>query len=163
VAELRVGFGIDMHPFADLSDPVQAARPLMLGGVHFPGERGLVGNSDADALAHAIGDALLGAAGLGDLGRYFPGDDVRFSGADSIELLKACLEHTTAAGWRVTNADCTIVAEGPRIGPRREEMERRLAETIGAPVNVKATTPEGLGALGRLEGISCLAVVLLER
>jgi 2-C-methyl-D-erythritol 2,4-cyclodiphosphate synthase len=163
MSESRIGFGLDIHPFVEVGDERFAGRQLVLGGVIFEGEPALVGHSDADALAHAIGDALLGAAGLGDLGEHFPPDDERYAGADSLELLRECVNAVRAEDWRVANVDCTILAERPRVRPHRGEMTERLGAVVGAPVNVKATTPEGLGALGRAEGVSCLAVVLLER
>jgi len=157
--EQRIGLGVDLHRFAtDVSD-----RQLVLGGVAFSGERPLVGHSDADAVAHAIGDAILGAGGLGDLGTHFPDTDPKWQGADSLELLAACIELVTRDGWSLVNADCTIITETPKIAPVREEMMDRLSRAAGGPVHVKATRPEGLGALGRAEGVSCLAVVLLGR
>ncbi|HET7487660.1 MAG TPA: 2-C-methyl-D-erythritol 4-phosphate cytidylyltransferase [Acidimicrobiales bacterium] len=153
---VRVGQGHDVHPFA-------ADRRLVLGGVVFEGERGLQGHSDADVVAHAVADALLGAAGLGDLGRHFPDSDPAWAGADSIRLLAEVVRRVADAGWRPANADCTVVLERPRLADRRAEMEARLAGVLGAPVNVKATRPEGLGALGRSEGIACTAAVLLTR
>ena len=152
---LRVGQGFDIHPFSD--DP---ARALVLGGVHIPG-RGLSGHSDADVLCHAITDALLGAAGLGDIGSMFPDDDPAWEGADSVALLKAAFGRVSAA-WRVMNIDSTVIAETPRLAGHKEEMERRLGAVLGAPVCVKAKRGEGLGALGRREGIACLAVTLLQ-
>ncbi len=154
---LRIGQGFDVHPFAE--DP---ARPLVLGGTVIAGGRGLVGHSDADALAHALADAVLGAAGLGDLGRHFPDDDPRWRGADSIALLVEVVRLAAAAGWRPLNADCTVVAEAPRLAPHQPAMAERLGAALGAPVSVKATRTEGLGALGRGEGIAALAVVLVE-
>lgn len=156
--EFRVGQGIDVHPFSD--DP---GRPLILGGVVIRGDgvRGLAGHSDADAVAHAIADAVLGAAGLGDLGRHAPDTDPQWAGADSIGLLRRVVGLAAAAGWVPVNADCTVVAEHPRLAPHVAGMSDRLAGALGAPVNVKATRAEGLGALGRAEGIACTAVVLL--
>jgi 2-C-methyl-D-erythritol 2,4-cyclodiphosphate synthase len=155
---LRVGQGIDVHPFS--GDP---ARPLVLGGVVIdgPDARGLAGHSDADAVAHAIADAVLGAAGLGDLGRHMPDTDARWAGADSLDLLQRVVALAADAGWVPVNADCTVVAERPRLAPHVPEMAARLGAALGAPVNVKATRAEGLGALGRAEGIACTAVVLL--
>lgn len=155
---IRVGQGFDVHPFSD--DP---ARALVLGGVRFPGERGLAGHSDADAVAHAVTDALLGAAGLGDIGQHFPDTDPAWAGADSIELLRRAVADVRAAGWEPQNVDCTVVLERPKLAPHRKEMEVRLADTVGAPVTVKGKRPEGLGALGRREGVACLAVALLAR
>ena len=152
----RVGMGFDVHPFADDPD-----RPLVLGGVSFAG-RGLAGHSDADVIAHACADALLGAAGLGDIGSHFPDTDDRFAGADSIELLRAVGDEVREAGWRVANIDCSVVCDSPKIGPHREEIQTRLSDAAGGAVTVKGKRPEGLGALGRGEGIACWAVALLE-
>jgi 2-C-methyl-D-erythritol 2,4-cyclodiphosphate synthase len=134
---------------------------LVLGGVELEGEQGLAGHSDADVVAHACADALLGAAALGDLGRHFPDTDARWAGADSITLLAEVAGMVRAAGWTVANVDCTVVAEAPRLAPHREDMERHLTGAAGAPVTVKATTAEGLGAIGRGEGIAAQAVALL--
>jgi 2-C-methyl-D-erythritol 2,4-cyclodiphosphate synthase len=155
---LRVGQGVDVHPFSD--DP---GRPLVLGGVTVTGEgvRGLAGHSDADAVAHALADAVLGAAGLGDLGRHAPDTDPALAGADSLGILARTVGLARAAGWVPVNADCTVVAEAPRLAPHVGAMAERLGRVLGAPVNVKATRAEGLGALGRAEGIGCTAVVLL--
>jgi 2-C-methyl-D-erythritol 2,4-cyclodiphosphate synthase len=155
---VRVGQGFDVHPFSD--DP---ARPLVLGGVHFDGERGLAGHSDADAIAHAVTDALLGAAGLGDIGQHFPDTDPALAGADSLVLLRRAVADVRAAGWEPGNVDCTVVLEAPKLAPRRDEVERRLSEAVGAPVTVKGKRAEGLGALGRGEGIACFAVALVTR
>ena len=164
MSELRVGLGVDIHPFAPAGARDEADRaPLVLGGVAFPGVTPLVGHSDADAVAHAVADAVLGAAGLGDLGTHFPDTDEKWQGSDSLEILAACLVLAAAEGWRLVNADCTIVAEAPRIAPVRAEMITRLSAAAGGPVHVKATRPERLGSLGRTEGLACLAVVLLER
>ena len=152
----RVGMGFDVHPVAD--DP---SRPMVLGGVTFPGP-GLAGHSDADVIAHACADALLGAAGLGDIGSHFPDTDERFAGADSIELLRLVGDEIRAAGWVVANVDCSVVCDTPRIGPHRDDMQRRLSDAAGGPVTVKGKRPEGLGALGRGEGVACWAVALLE-
>jgi len=152
----RVGQGIDVHGFSD--DP---GRPLVLGGVTVPGAPGLAGHSDADALSHALADALLGAAGLGDIGRHFPDDDPAWAGADSTALLASVVTRVAEAGWRAVNADCTVVAERPRLAGHAPAMAQRLSDVVGAPVSVKATGPEGLGALGRGEGIAAVAVVLM--
>ncbi len=154
---LRLGQGIDVHPFSD--DPT---RPLVLGGIQIAASGGLAGHSDADAVAHALADAVLGAAGLGDMGDRFPDDDPRWAGADSIELLREVVAAAAAAGWRPVNGDCTVVLEAPKLAPHRAAMSTRLSDAMGAPVNVKATRPEALGALGRGEGVLCVAVVLLE-
>jgi len=155
---LRVGQGFDIHRFSD--DP---HRTLVLGGVVFEGEPGLDGHSDADAVAHAVADALLGAAGLGDIGSWFPDDDPATSGADSMALLEAVVEGVRVEGWTVANVDCTIVCEAPRIGARRGELQERLSAVVGAPVTVKGKRAEAVGALGRREGIACLAVSLLVK
>lgn len=154
----RTGSGIDVHPFSE--DP---SRRLILGGVVFDGVPGLAGHSDADVVCHALADALLGAAGLGDLGEHFPDDDPAYSGADSVEILRSVVDRVEGAGWRCVNADLTVVAEKPRIGPARDAMRVRLEEVVDAPVNVKATRPEGLGAIGRGEGIMCWATALVCR
>ena len=153
---VRVGQGFDVHPFSD--DP---SRPLVLGGVRFDGQPGLAGHSDADAVAHAVTDALLGAAGLGDIGQHFPDSDPAYAGADSLDLLRRAVADVRAAGWSPGNVDCTVVLEAPKLAPRRAEMEQRLSEAVGAPVTVKGKRAEGLGALGRQEGIACFAVALV--
>lgn len=153
----RVGMGFDVHPIGDDPD-----RPMVLGGVTFAGP-GLVGHSDADVIAHACADALLGAAGLGDIGSHFPDTDPALAGADSIVLLASIGDELRSAGWRVANVDCSVVCDEPKIGPSRDEMQRRLSEAAGGPVTVKGKRPEGLGALGRNEGIACWAVAMVER
>jgi 2-C-methyl-D-erythritol 2,4-cyclodiphosphate synthase len=163
LSESRIGIGVDVHPFDSGSPTSAPQRGLVLGGVHFPGARPLRGHSDADALAHAVSDAILGAAGLGDLGAHFPDTDERWRGADSLTLLGRCASLAAADGWRLVNADCTVVAEEPKLAPARAEMIGLLSVAAGGPVHVKATRPEGLGSLGRLEGIGCVAVALLER
>ena len=155
---VRVGQGFDIHAFTD--DP---ARPLVLGGVTFTGERGLAGHSDADVIAHACADALLGAAGLGDLGRFFPDSDPRWRGADSLDLLAEVARRVREAGYRPGNVDAAVVCERPKLAPRRDEMERRLSAAAGVPVTVKGNRAEGLGALGRVEGIACWAVAVVTR
>ena len=159
----RVGLGFDVHPFSD--DP---SRRLVLGGVDLtddgtdgPG-RGLAGHSDADVVAHAVADALLGAAGLGDLGAAFPDTDPAWAGADSIDLLARVARDVRAAGWSPVNVDCAVVLEAPKLAPHRVAMQERLSVAAGAPVTVKAKRAEGLGALGRREGIACWAVALVE-
>lgn len=154
---LRVGQGFDVHPFS-----ADTTRPLVIGGTLIEGEPGLAGHSDADVLAHALSDALLGAAGLGDLGTHFPDTDARYSGADSISLLATVVGRVREAGLRAVNADCTVVAERPKLSLFVPAMTERLTAVLGAPVSVKATRAEGLGALGRAEGIACVAVVLLD-
>jgi 2-C-methyl-D-erythritol 2,4-cyclodiphosphate synthase len=155
---VRVGLGFDVHPFSD--DP---ARPLVLGGVTFVGECGLTGHSDADVVAHAVIDALLGAAGLGDIGELFPDTDPAFRNADSMALLAEAIGRVNGEGWSVGNVDCAVVLEAPKLAPQRRAMEVRLSTVVGGPVSVKAKRAEGLGALGRREGIACWAVALLER
>jgi len=154
---VRVGQGFDIHAFSD--DP---ARVLVLGGVAFPGEPGLVGHSDADVIAHACADALLGAAGLGDLGRHYPDTDPQWAGADSIALLGEVAGRVRSEGWEPGNVDCAVVCERPKLAPRRDEMEQRLSGAVGAPVTVKGNRAEGLGALGRAEGIACWAVAVVS-
>ena len=154
---MRIGQGIDVHRFSE--DP---RRPLVLGGVVIEGARGLAGHSDADAVCHALADAVLGAVGLGDLGRHFPDTDPAWEGADSVALLTEVVRLAGGEGYRCANADCTVVADSPRLAPHTAAMVERLCAVLGAPVSVKATRAEGLGALGRAEGIACLAVVLLE-
>jgi 2-C-methyl-D-erythritol 2,4-cyclodiphosphate synthase len=154
---LRVGIGVDAHAFAD-------GVPLVLGGVRFDQPRGLAGHSDGDVLAHALVDAILGAAGLGDIGSLFPSDDGRFQGADSVDLLREAYREVEEAGWRLVNADCVLIGEEPRIAARREEMRSRLSEAVGGfEVNVRATTTDRLGFTGRGEGLAAQAVALLER
>jgi 2-C-methyl-D-erythritol 2,4-cyclodiphosphate synthase len=155
---VRVGQGIDVHRFSD--DP---QRPLVLGGVVIDGARGLAGHSDADAVCHALADAILGAVGLGDLGRHFPDNDPKWEGANSVALLTEVVRLSRAEGFKVVNADCTIIAETPRLSPHTDAMVERLSEVVDAPVSIKATRAEGLGALGRAEGIACLAIVLMEQ
>ena len=157
VSGIRVGQGFDVHPFSD--DP---ARRLVLGGVLFEGAAGLAGHSDADVIAHAVTDALLGAAGLGDIGQHFPDTDPAFAGADSMELLRRAVADVRAAGWVPSNVDCTVVLEAPKLAPHRAEMQAGLSATVGAPVTVKGKRAEGLGALGRREGIACFAVALVQ-
>lgn len=154
----RVGQGFDIHRFSDDPD-----RPLVLGGVVFEGARGLHGHSDADAVAHAVTDALLGAAGLGDIGEHFPDTDPRWKGADSIELLRHAASLVRDAGWIVGNVDCSVVCEAPKLAPHRAEMQRRLSDAAGGPVTVKGRRAEGLGALGRREGIACWANAVLQQ
>ena len=155
---VRVGQGFDVHPFSDDPD-----RPMVLGGTHFPGERALAGHSDADVVAHAVTDALLGAAGLGDIGQHFPDTDPSLAGADSLELLRRAVADVRAAGWEPGNVDCSVVLDAPKLAPRRDEIQAALSEAVGAPVTVKGKRPEGLGALGRGEGIACFAVAIISR
>lgn len=154
----RVGFGFDLHPLV-------AERPLVLGGVTVPSELGLDGHSDADVLSHAIGEALLGALALGDLGRHFPDTDARYRGISSLALLARVMELIAARGGRLVNVDATILAQAPRLQALLPEMAKRLADTLGVAVemvSVKAKSPEGLGLLGRREGMAAMAVVSVE-
>ncbi len=158
----RTGLGYDLHPFAPAGDP----RPLVLGGVRIPGERGLAGHSDADVMVHALCDALLGSIALGDLGSHFPDTSPEWKGASSLGLLVRVVEMVERAGWRTVNVDLTLIAERPRIAPHVDRMREELARALGASpgeVSVKATRPEGLGALGAGEGIACMAVALVAR
>jgi 2-C-methyl-D-erythritol 2,4-cyclodiphosphate synthase len=148
----RVGIGYDSHRLV-------AGRPLIIGGVEIEFERGLSGHSDADVLAHAVTDAVLGAAGAGDIGTHFPPSDERWKDADSIELLRTIV---ASLDGRVVNVDATVICERPAIGPHRAAIEERLGSAVGAPVSVKATTNEGLGAIGREEGIAAIAVASYE-
>jgi 2-C-methyl-D-erythritol 2,4-cyclodiphosphate synthase len=156
--DIRVGQGFDIHRFAD--EPIEG-RVLILGGVSFPGERVLVGHSDADVIAHAAADALLGAAGLGDIGQHYPDTDPAWKGADSLRILRDVALKVRDAGWRIGNVDCSVVCEQPKIAPVRDEMTRLLSEAAGAPVSVKGRRAEGLGALGRGEGIACFASAVI--
>jgi len=154
---IRIGHGFDIHPFSD--DP---ARVLVLGGVTFPGETALHGHSDADVIAHACTDAILSPAGLGDIGQLFPDTDAAFAGADSMLLLAEALNQLHAMGGSVVNIDITVVAERPKLAPRKAEIEQRLTAALAAPVTLKGKRAEGLGALGRAEGIACWAVALVD-
>jgi 2-C-methyl-D-erythritol 2,4-cyclodiphosphate synthase len=151
---VRVGFGIDTHRFED-------GRPLILGGVEIPHERGLAGHSDADVLAHAITDAILGAADMGDIGQHFPDTDPRYAGADSVVMLREVVALVRAEGWEVAHVDATVMMERPKLAPHREAIAARLREAVGASVSVKATTGEGMGFVGREEGVAALAVATL--
>lgn len=148
----RTGIGYDSHRFA-------AGRRLVLGGVEIEHEAGLEGHSDADVVTHAVIDALLGAAGLGDLGTHFPPEDEIWRDADSLDLLRTVLGLLTGP---VVNVDVSVICEAPRLGPHRAQMQRNLSEVLGAPVSVKATSNEGMGWIGRGEGIACLAVASLD-
>lgn len=159
--EVRTGFGYDVHAFS--TDP---GRALWLGCARFEGECGLEGHSDADAVAHAVVDAVLGAGGLGDIGQHFPNTDARWRDAASSHFLRAAAEATRQTGWRIVHIDVTVLAEAPRIGPRAREMSRAMGEALGIDperVSVKATTHEGIGAIGRGEGIAAMAVATLHR
>jgi 2-C-methyl-D-erythritol 2,4-cyclodiphosphate synthase len=159
MSESRVGIGYDVHA-------LQTDIPLVIGGVQVESGSGLAGDSDGDVLTHAVMDALLGAAGLGDLGEWFRPDDPTVKGARSLDLLRRVLKAVLGAGWRIVNVDSTVVAQTPRLSPYRAEMRRVLADALGVEterVSIKATTPDHLGAIGRAEGIAAQAVVLLER
>jgi 2-C-methyl-D-erythritol 2,4-cyclodiphosphate synthase len=154
----RIGQGFDVHALVP-------GRPLVLGGVEIPHDRGLDGHSDGDALLHAVADAILGALGEGDLGRHFPSSDERWRGVASGEILAAVVERMAGAGWRVANVDATIVAQAPRLAPHQAAMHENLTALLATDpgrVNVKVTSTDRLGAIGRGEGIAGLAVVLLE-
>lgn len=154
----RVGFGVDLHPLV-------AGRPLVLGGVTIESDLGLAGHSDADVLSHAIGEALLGALALGDLGRHFPDTDPRYRDISSLTLLRHVRDLVSGRGGRLVNVDATVVAQAPKLAPLLPEMAKRLADTLGVgadAVSVKAKSPEGLGLLGRREGIAAMAVVSVE-
>lgn len=158
--QVRVGQGFDVHRFADTPEP---GRVLVLGGVAFPGEPTLVGHSDADVVAHAAADALLGAAGLGDIGQHYPDTDPVWKGVDSLRILADVASKVTALGWSIGNVDCSVVCESPRIAPVRDEMVRNLSAAAGAPVTVKGRRAEGLGAIGRKEGIMCFASAIISK
>lgn len=155
--DIRVGQGFDVHALVE-------GRPLIIGGVRIPHTHGLLGHSDADVLLHAVTDAVLGAAGLGDIGRHFPDTDAQYAGADSRVLLRAAMEKVAVAGWRVVNIDATVHAQAPKIGPHAQGMVENIAADLGIAaqcVNIKAKTNEGLGYLGRKEGIAASVVALL--
>jgi 2-C-methyl-D-erythritol 2,4-cyclodiphosphate synthase len=159
MSELRVGSGFDAHAFED-------GVPLVLGGVRIEHPRGLAGHSDGDVLAHALTDAVLGAAGLEDIGAYFSSDDPALAGADSLELLARAWERVRADGWELANADVVLIGEEARLAPHRDEMRQRLAGALGVGaelVAVRATTTDGLGFTGRREGLAAQAVALLRR
>ena len=156
---MRIGQGSDIHALV-------TGRPLIIGGINIPHERGLLGHSDADVLVHAVIDALLGASALGDIGRHFPDTDSRYAGADSRVLLRATRELLTARGWRIVNVDSTISAQRPKMAPHIPQMTANLAADLGLPedcVGIKAKTAERLGFVGREEGIATAAVALIER
>ena len=157
---IRVGQGFDIHRFEETPTP---GRVLVLGGQRFPGERTLVGHSDADVIAHAVADALLGAAGLGDIGQHFPDTDEKWKNADSIEILRSVARMLADTGWTIGNVDCSVVCERPKLAPLREAMQRTLSDAAGAPVSVKGRRAEGLGAIGRGEGIACFASAVVTR
>ena len=156
--ELRIGIGVDAHGFAD-------GVPLVLGGIAIPSPRGLAGHSDGDVITHALIDALLGAAGLGDIGSLFPSDDPELRGVSSLKLLREAYARVRSAGWKLVNVDVVLVGNEPRIAPLREEMEAALASALGGDgtVTVRATTTDGLGFTGRGEGLAAQAAALLAR
>lgn len=162
MSRFRIGQGFDVHRFA----APEEGRPLVLMGCAVPHDRGLAGHSDADVMVHALMDALLGAAGLGDIGQHFPDTDPAFAGADSTLLLARVMGDLAERGWCVVNADICLIGERPKIGPQRQQMRERIAPLLGLPVeavNVKATTTERLGFTGRGEGLAAQAVVLIEK
>ena len=155
---MRIGHGYDVHKLVE-------GRDLILGGVKIDHHLGLLGHSDADVLLHAVSDALLGAAGLGDIGRHFPDTDPQYKGADSLKLLEIVAQRVNAAGYRVSNIDVTMIAQKPKLRPHIEQMEKNIASAVGIDVsriNVKATTEEKLGFTGTEQGMACHAVCLLE-
>ncbi len=156
---IRVGEGWDTHALVE-------GRPLMLGGVQIPFEKGLLGHSDADVLLHAITDALLGAAGLGDIGQHFPDTDATYKGADSVKLLKTAYDHVKQLGWHLGNVDCTIVAQAPKLAPHRSDIRSAIAKALGvaeSQVNVKAKTAEKMGPVGEGLSMEARAVVLIHK
>ena len=158
MSELRIGLGVDAHAFSD-------GVPLVLGGVAIESPRGLAGHSDGDVIAHALIDALLGGAGLGDIGSLFPPGEAEWEGASSLDLLRRAAAQVHEAGWELVNADCVLIGEEPRIAPLREQMRERLAEAVGADaerINVRATTTAKLGFTGRAQGLAAQAVALVK-
>ena len=158
MSELRIGLGVDAHAFSD-------GVPLVLGGVAIESPRGLAGHSDGDVIAHALIDALLGGAGLGDIGSLFPPGEAEWEGASSLDLLRRAAAQVNDAGWELVNADCNLIGEEPRIAPLREQMRERLAEAVGANaerINVRATTTDKLGFTGRGQGLAAQAVALVK-
>jgi 2-C-methyl-D-erythritol 2,4-cyclodiphosphate synthase len=159
MSELRIGLGVDAHAFSD-------GVPLVLGGVAIESPRGLAGHSDGDVIAHALIDALLGGAGLGDIGSLFPPGEPEWEGASSLDLLRRAAALVHEGGWELVNADCVLIGEEPRIAPLREQMRERLAEAVGADaerINVRATTTDKLGFTGRGQGLAAQAVALVKR
>jgi 2-C-methyl-D-erythritol 2,4-cyclodiphosphate synthase len=158
MSELRIGLGVDAHAFSD-------GVPLVLGGIAIESPRGLAGHSDGDVIAHALIDALLGGAGLGDIGSLFPPGEAEWKGASSLDLLRRAAAQVQEAGWELVNADCVLIGEEPRIAPLREQMRERLAEAVGADadrINVRATTTDKLGFTGRGQGLAAQAVALVK-
>jgi 2-C-methyl-D-erythritol 2,4-cyclodiphosphate synthase len=158
ITDVRVGQGFDIHRFSD-----DSSRKLILGGVTFSDVPGLDGHSDADVISHAVADALLGAAGLGDIGEHFPDTDPQWKNADSLMLLELVAAKVRSQGWFIGNVDCSVVCEIPKLAPHREAMQENLSRAIDASVSVKGRRAEGLGALGRREGIACWTVAVLYR
>ena len=157
---VRVGQGFDIHRFVDTAT---TERKLILGGVHFKGERGLIGHSDADVVAHATAEAILGACGLGNIGELFPDTDPKYKDVDSIRLLAIVAKMAVDNNFEIGNVDCSVVCEQPKIAPHRDEMQKILSLAAGAPVTVKGRRAEGLGAIGRVEGIACWAVAIVTQ
>lgn len=157
---VRVGQGFDIHRFVD---GVVSDRKLILGGVHFKGERGLIGHSDADVVAHATAEAILGACGLGNIGEHFPDNDPKYKNVDSISLLELVAAMARNHKFEIGNVDCSVVCEQPKIAPHRDEMQKKLSLAVGAPVTVKGRRAEGIGAIGRGEGIACWAVAIVTQ
>jgi 2-C-methyl-D-erythritol 2,4-cyclodiphosphate synthase len=155
LSELRVGIGVDAHAFAD-------GVPLVLGGVEFESPRGLAGHSDGDVVTHALIDAILGAAGAGDIGSLFPSDASTPEGISSLDLLRDAVARVREEGYSVVNADCVLIGEQPRIADRRAELESKLSELVGATISVRATTTDRLGFTGRGDGLASLAVALVR-
>ena len=157
---VRVGQGFDIHRFVDESD---TNRKLILGGVHFVNERGLVGHSDADVIAHSVAEAILGACGLGNIGEHFADTDPKWKDVDSLQILANVSKMARDNNFEIGNIDCSVVCEQPKISVHRDEMQKRLSAAAGAPVTVKGRRAEGLGALGRSEGIACWAVAVVTQ
>ncbi len=157
---VRVGQGFDIHRFVDESD---TNRKLILGGVHFVNERGLVGHSDADVIAHSVAEAILGACGLGNIGEHFADTDPKWKNVDSLQILANVSKMARDNNFEIGNIDCSVVCEQPKISVHRDEMQKKLSAAVGAPVTVKGRRAEGLGALGRSEGIACWAVAVVTQ
>ena len=157
---VRVGQGFDIHRFVDESD---TNRKLILGGVHFVNERGLVGHSDADVIAHSVAEAILGACGLGNIGEHFADTDPKWKDVDSLQILANVSKMARDNNFEIGNIDCSVVCEQPKISVHRDEMQKKLSSAVGAPVTVKGRRAEGLGALGRSEGIACWAVAVVTQ
>jgi 2-C-methyl-D-erythritol 2,4-cyclodiphosphate synthase len=158
--KIRVGQGFDIHRFVEASDN---DRKLILGGVHFVNERGLIGHSDADVIAHAVTEAILGACGLGNIGEHFPDTDPKWRNANSLTLLASVAKMANDNKFEIGNVDCSVVCEQPKISLHRDEMQNKLSAAAGAPVTIKGRRAEGLGSLGRSEGIACWAVAIVTQ